>query len=128
MAYVAALNDAVPTDSCAACRDLEEDGFEWIEADDIARSTIAFLRSAEGHPPVLVVCQLHAGGVERYRVGVPVGRDLDVCSSAVTTRPSVVRAVHPEESLVPRRRTQGHAQSLRVRRPAHVGDVLLPAD
>ncbi|MEX2423359.1 MAG: 1,4-alpha-glucan branching protein GlgB [Acidimicrobiia bacterium] len=72
LAYVAALNSLYRNTPALHVGELQEETFQWIEADDIARSTIAFLRSADGYPPVLVVCNFTPEVWEAYRVGVPV--------------------------------------------------------
>lgn len=46
-------------------------GFQWIEADDVGRATLVFLRSAEGHSPVVVVCNFTPEVWHSYRLGVP---------------------------------------------------------
>ena len=73
LAYVAALNALYRETPALHVGELQEETFQWVEADDIARSTIAFLRSADGHRPVLVVCNFTPEVWEAYRVGVPVG-------------------------------------------------------
>jgi 1,4-alpha-glucan branching enzyme len=52
--------------------DVRPEGFQWIEADDVSRSTVAFLRWAGGSP-VLAVVNFTPMGWEGYRVGVPFG-------------------------------------------------------
>jgi 1,4-alpha-glucan branching enzyme len=52
--------------------DTDPRGFQWIEADDISRATLAFLRLAEGHPPVVAVCNFTPEAWHDYRLGVPV--------------------------------------------------------
>ncbi len=47
-------------------------GFQWIEADDVARATLVFVRSAEGYPPVVAVCNFTPEVWNDYRFGVPV--------------------------------------------------------
>ncbi|MFT4267649.1 MAG: 1,4-alpha-glucan branching protein GlgB [Xenophilus sp.] len=51
--------------------DFAEAGFEWVQADDADLSVYAFLRKAEGAPPVLVVSNFTPVPREGYRVGVP---------------------------------------------------------
>lgn len=85
LAYVAALNALYRQTPALHVGELHEETFRWIEADDVARSTIAFLRSAEGHSPVLVVCNFTPEVWEGYRVGVPVAGTWNVglCSDDV---------------------------------------------
>ncbi len=51
--------------------DTDARGFQWIEADDISRASLVFLRSAEGHPPVVAVCNFTPEAWHDYRIGVP---------------------------------------------------------
>jgi len=46
-------------------------GFEWVQADDEDLSVYAFVRQAEGAPPVLVVSNFTPVPREGYRLGVP---------------------------------------------------------
>lgn len=48
-------------------------GFQWIEADDVSRASLVFMRSAEGHNPVVVVCNFTPEPWHGYRFGVPTG-------------------------------------------------------
>ncbi|GIU91668.1 MAG: 1,4-alpha-glucan branching enzyme GlgB [Acidimicrobiia bacterium] len=59
-------------------------GFEWVEADDVSRSVLAFLRTAPHHPPVLVVCNFTPEVWHGYRLGVPAEGEWNVlaCSDA----------------------------------------------
>jgi 1,4-alpha-glucan branching enzyme len=47
-------------------------GFGWLVADDTANTVFAFLRTAAGHRPVLVVANFTPVPRHDYRVGVPV--------------------------------------------------------
>lgn len=71
-ALVEALNRLYRDTPALHRGDHDPGGFEWIEADDASRSTLAFLRCAEGHPPVLVVANFTPEPWPDYRVGVPV--------------------------------------------------------
>ncbi|MDM0013300.1 1,4-alpha-glucan branching protein GlgB [Variovorax sp. J22P168] len=53
--------------------DFEAEGFEWVEADDEARSVFAFLRRSRGGESVLVLCNLTPVPRQNYFVGVPTG-------------------------------------------------------
>ena len=54
--------------------DFSSDGFEWIEADDAANSTLAFLRKPKGPGAMLVAaCNLTPVPRENYALGVPRG-------------------------------------------------------
>ncbi|NLE95083.1 MAG: 1,4-alpha-glucan branching protein GlgB [Dehalococcoidia bacterium] len=53
-------------------QDCVSSGFEWISADDVDQSVVAFLRkSADGSDVVLVVCNYTPVPRHNYRVGVP---------------------------------------------------------
>ncbi|MEH6772463.1 MAG: 1,4-alpha-glucan branching protein GlgB, partial [Cereibacter changlensis] len=54
-------------------QDCDPAGFEWVDAADAENSVLSFLRKAEGHPPVLVVCNLTPQVHHDYRIGVPQG-------------------------------------------------------
>ncbi|MDX1449210.1 MAG: 1,4-alpha-glucan branching protein GlgB [Acidimicrobiia bacterium] len=71
LSWVAALNRLYRTEPALHLRDNDEDGFEWIEADDVSRSTIAFSRHADGHSPVLIVANFTPEVWSDYRLGVP---------------------------------------------------------
>jgi 1,4-alpha-glucan branching enzyme len=56
--------------------DFSAAGFEWITADDEEKSVFAFLRkSADGSPPLLVVCNMTPVPRTNYVLGVPGGID-----------------------------------------------------
>jgi 1,4-alpha-glucan branching enzyme len=71
--WVATLNHIYRTVPALSVNDIRSEGFQWIEADDMARSTIAFLRSAEGHDPVAVIANFTPEVWHDYRLGVPTG-------------------------------------------------------
>jgi 1,4-alpha-glucan branching enzyme len=71
--WVTTLNHIYRTTPALHLNDVRSTGFQWIEADDVSRSTISFLRSADGHPPVLVICNFTPEVWTEYRVGVPTG-------------------------------------------------------
>jgi 1,4-alpha-glucan branching enzyme len=73
LAWMGAVNRLYRERPALHLNDTRPSGFQWIEADDVSRSTIAFLRSAEGHPPVLVVVNFTPEVWRDYRVGVPSG-------------------------------------------------------
>ena len=85
MDFVSALNGIYRDVPALHVGDNVSEGFEWIEADDVSRSTIAFLRKAAGHPPVLVVANFTPETWSDYRVGVPNGGGYSVllCSDAL---------------------------------------------
>jgi 1,4-alpha-glucan branching enzyme len=54
--------------------DCEHTGFEWIEANDVGNSVIAYIRKSDDEtPPVLIVCNFTPVVREGYRTGVPEG-------------------------------------------------------
>ncbi|MDP8958645.1 MAG: 1,4-alpha-glucan branching protein GlgB [Actinomycetota bacterium] len=63
--------------------DLDPSGFEWIDANDAAASSLSFLRKGASSPhPVLVVCNFTPVPRRNYRVGVPLpGRWNEVFNS-----------------------------------------------
>jgi 1,4-alpha-glucan branching enzyme len=53
--------------------DCDPEGFEWIDAGDVANSVLVYLRkSDDGSPPAMVVCNLTPQVHYDYRVGAPV--------------------------------------------------------
>ncbi|WP_300059276.1 1,4-alpha-glucan branching protein GlgB [uncultured Roseobacter sp.] len=53
-------------------KDAEQDGFQWIEADDAANSVYAWIRRGTGDVPnVVVVCNFTPVGRGEYRIGLP---------------------------------------------------------
>jgi 1,4-alpha-glucan branching enzyme len=127
LAYVAALNDLYRRVPALHVGELGEDSFQWIEADDIARSTIVFLRSAEGHPPVLVICNFTPETWESYRVGVPVGGTwrVQLCSDDEAFGGSG-RA--PGDVIAGETSHQGQAHSVEVDVPPMSVTFFMPAD
>jgi 1,4-alpha-glucan branching enzyme len=67
------LNDIYRNTPALHLNDVRSEGFQWIEANDVKRSTLAYLRAADGHPPVLVVVNFTPEVWYDYRVGVPSG-------------------------------------------------------
>jgi 1,4-alpha-glucan branching enzyme len=54
--------------------DFEPHGFRWLDANDVARNIIAFMRLSEGGTRSLVcICNLSPVPREQYRVGLPHG-------------------------------------------------------
>lgn len=78
MEWVATINNLYRTEPALHIGDTDPSGFQWIEADDSSRSTLAFLRSADGHRPVLVVVNFTPEVWSAYRVGVPLGGSWEV--------------------------------------------------
>jgi 1,4-alpha-glucan branching enzyme len=69
--WVADLNRAHVAEAALHERDFEPAGFEWVIADDVDNSVVAFLRKSGDGRSVLVVCNFTPVLRERYRVGVP---------------------------------------------------------
>ncbi len=69
--WVSDLNNLYRSNPALHLGDVHPDGFEWVEADDRKRSTMAFLRKAAGMPPVMVVANFTPEVWRDYRLGVP---------------------------------------------------------
>ena len=65
------LNRVYRAEGALHAGDADGNGFRWIVGDDRANSVYGFLRSADGHPPVLVLCNMTPAPRHHYRVGVP---------------------------------------------------------
>lgn len=109
--WTAALNRLYRTVPALHVRDNQEDGFEWVEADDNSRSTIAFCRVAEGESPVLVVANFTPEVWVDYRLGVPLGGtwEMRLCSDDVTFGGS---GQIPGDLVTSPEPSHGHGQSL----------------
>ncbi|HKC51502.1 MAG TPA: 1,4-alpha-glucan branching protein GlgB [Myxococcota bacterium] len=68
------LNTAYRAEPALHARDCEPSGFEWVDCNDAAQSTLAFVRRG-GAPEqvVLAVCNFTPLPRSRFRVGVPAG-------------------------------------------------------
>ena len=73
MRWVSDLNRVYRETPALHLGDVHSEGFEWIEADDVDRSTLAFLRVAAGNPPVVAICNFTPEAWPDYRIGVPTG-------------------------------------------------------
>jgi 1,4-alpha-glucan branching enzyme len=91
--------------------DVHADGFEWIEADDVARSMLAFLRRAEGEPPVLVVCNFTPETWTDVRLGVPSGGTWVTLLSSDDERYGGA-GLAPSEVVAEEHESQGRPQSI----------------
>ena len=70
--WIGDLNRAYVGEPALHEQDLSSAGFEWIEARDVDRSVIAFIRKArDGAAPVLAVFNLTPVPRDGYRLGVP---------------------------------------------------------
>ena len=65
------LNRVYRTEPGLYARDADGVGFRWVVGDDRANSVFAFVRSAEGTKPILVICNMTPTPRHHYRVGVP---------------------------------------------------------
>jgi 1,4-alpha-glucan branching enzyme len=68
---VADLNAQMRAQPALHRLDASPDGFRWVVGDDRAQSVFAWLRLAEGAPPVLAVSNLTPVPRLGYRIGVP---------------------------------------------------------
>lgn len=75
MEWVAAINQLYRSEPALHLEDTSPSGFEWVEATDTSRSTLAFLRTAAGHRPVLIIVNFTPEVWTNYQVGVPGGGD-----------------------------------------------------
>jgi 1,4-alpha-glucan branching enzyme len=80
--WVRSLNRLVSDEPALHRGDHSPDGFRWIEADDYARAALAFLRTAEGERPVLVLLSFTPVAWDRYKVGVPLPGTWKVLASS----------------------------------------------
>ncbi len=69
--YVSALNRLYRSHPALYRGDCREDGFAWIIGDDASNSVYAYLRSAPGAQPALIVANFTPVPLHNYRVGVP---------------------------------------------------------
>ena len=69
--YVAALNRLYRLHPALYRDDCRDTGFAWIIGDDDSNSVYAYLRSAPGAQPALVVANFTPVPHEHYRIGVP---------------------------------------------------------
>jgi 1,4-alpha-glucan branching enzyme len=94
--------------------DAEPDGFAWLVGDDRANSVFAFLRLADGAPPVLAVMNMTPVPRTNYRIGVPLpGRWREIINSDAGDYggSGVGNAGGVQARAIP---SHGHAQSLDI--------------
>ena len=82
LAWVRNLNNLHRSEPALHRADHQPDGFRWVEANDYARATFAFLRSAPESRPVLVLLNFTPVTWENYRVGVPESGNWEVLASS----------------------------------------------
>ncbi|MGZ5036619.1 MAG: 1,4-alpha-glucan branching protein GlgB [Usitatibacter sp.] len=79
---VADLNRVYRDKPSLHAEDFSRAGFQWIDNHDSDNSILAYLRLAEGEPPLIAVCNFTPVVRERYRVGVPrAGRWREILNS-----------------------------------------------
>ncbi len=109
---VRALNNAYRSAPALHRGDCAAEGFDWIIGDDAANTVLAYVRRADGDPPVIVVVNLTPVPREDYLVGVPVAGmwnplvETDAAAfggSGVETGPvkTVATASHGQEQALP---------------------------
>lgn len=70
--WVSRLNEVYRTVAALHETDFEQEGFEWISADDVEQSTLAFMRrDSQDNDTVLVVCNFTPIVRHDYCLGVP---------------------------------------------------------
>jgi 1,4-alpha-glucan branching enzyme len=67
------LNRLYRTEAALHESDCEAGGFEWVDCNDAAASTLTFLRRANSGPAILVACNFTPVARHAYAVGVPAG-------------------------------------------------------
>lgn len=80
--WMRTLNGLLASEPALHRGDHSPDGFRWIEADDYARGALAFLRTAGGERPVLVLMNFTPVAWDRYKVGVPLAGTWKVLASS----------------------------------------------
>jgi 1,4-alpha-glucan branching enzyme len=70
--WVEQLNQLYRSESALHELDTDSRGFEWIDSNDTANSTLSFLRKSP-RETILVICNFTPVPRETYHVGVPVG-------------------------------------------------------
>ncbi|MDR3417844.1 MAG: alpha amylase C-terminal domain-containing protein, partial [Nevskia sp.] len=70
-ALVGDLNRRYRELPAAHARDCEDMGFRWLVVDDAAQSVFAWLRLADGAPPLVVAINLTPVPRQGYRIGLP---------------------------------------------------------
>ncbi len=127
MEWVSALNALYRTEPAMHRGDTDSAGFQWIEADDASRSTLAFLRSAEGHRPVLAVINFTPEVWRDYRVGVPQAGTWETlaCSDEVRYGGSGLSPTRLDTEAAP---LQGMSDSLLFDVPAMSATFLAPRE
>lgn len=80
------LNHTLRAEPALHRHDFGPEGFEWIDADDVAHSVYAFLRRGDAHDePILVVSNFTPVPRHNYRVGVPLAGRWTECVNSDAT-------------------------------------------
>ena len=74
---VADLNSVYADNPALWSQDSEPEGFQWLDADDAARNTVAFLRWGSDGSPLVCVTNFSAIPHEGYELGAAVRRRVD---------------------------------------------------
>ncbi len=82
MAWVAALNALYAGEPALHEGDNRPSGFSWVVLDDGENSVLAWLRSTDGHRPVLCLFNLTPVPRPGYRLGVPVGGEWELLANS----------------------------------------------
>ena len=126
-AWVAELNDLLRTEPALHRGDCDPSGFSWVIGDDAENSVVAFLRHADGHRPVLVVCNLTPVPRPDYRVGVPTAGpwvELTTSDDAAFGGSGVVNGSRPADEIA----AHGRPNSLSLTLPPLGVCLLAPED
>jgi 1,4-alpha-glucan branching enzyme len=125
--WVAALNAVYRAEPALHADDDTPAGFAWLIGDDRENTVLAWLRSAPGARPVLVVANLTPAVRDDYRVGVPVGGPWQELLSGDDRRFGGSGVARPEPFGAEAVGAHGHAHSLVLRLPPLAVSVLAPS-
>jgi 1,4-alpha-glucan branching enzyme len=68
---VRAMNTTYTANRALWGDDFAPSGFQWLDADDYGRNVFAWMRTAEGSPPVVCITNFAGTPHEDYRIGLP---------------------------------------------------------
>ena len=114
---IADLNRLYRSEPALHQRDCDPSGFQWAVGDDRSNSVFAFLRTAHGQRPILVVCNMTPVPRHDYRIGVPGGggwREIFNSDSGYYGGSNIGNDGRVESSGIA---AHGHPQSLRLTLP-----------
>jgi 1,4-alpha-glucan branching enzyme len=114
---IADLNRLYRSEPALHQRDCDPSGFQWAVGDDCSNSVFAFLRTAHGQRPILVVCNMTPVPRHDYRIGVPGGggwREIFNSDSGYYGGSNIGNDGRVESSGIA---AHGHPQSLRLTLP-----------